>query len=437
MHPPLLRVPAAALAAVACLTTASAAEPPASSRPPVVSPRSDVPQAAAIPRAASLAEALERALDIARLGELRQARTDELDARGRATDSIFAGPPVVGLELRRNMPSWFEVPGLDRSNERGLSELEPAVSAPLWLPGQRDAQRRTVERDRGRFDSANRSVRLALAGAIREAAWAREIAARETEVLRERQRTAAALAADVARRVAAGDLAPVDELVARDERLAAEAALREAEAKLGDAAARLRSLAGVQGIDRLAEGDARDEEPDRHPRIAEAAAALAAARARLDALGASRRDPPRLSASARFARDAYGRDWGTSVAVGVSVPLDTEARNAPRLAAAGVELAEAEVALQRVRREQALEVERARVALEAARAASALGRERAEVAGQAQAALDRAFRAGERGLPDVLRARSRAFEALRDAELAQARVGLAVARLNQSLGIEP
>jgi cobalt-zinc-cadmium efflux system outer membrane protein len=448
MHPFLLHLSAAAIVAVGPLAAATAADSAAPPPPTAggVGPdgaRSDGlhavrgAHAGSATRARSLAEALERARDIAHLGPVERARAVELDARARSTSATFAGPPVVGLELRRNLPPWADLPGLDRSTERGLSELEPTVSVPLWLPGQRDAQQRAIDRDRGRVASTNRLVRLGLAGVVREAAWAREIALREAGVLRERERAAAALAADVARRVAAGELAPVDELVAQDERLAAAAALRDAEAKVGDATARLRSLAGVDAIDELLEAAGADDVPDRHPRVADAAAAVEAARARLDALSAARRDAPRLSASARVGRDAYGRDWGSSVAVGVTLPLDTEARNAPRLATAGVELAEAELALQRARREQALEVERARVALDAAHAARALGSERAGLAARAQAAIDRAFRAGERSLPELLRARARAFEAQRDAELAEARVGLAVARLNQSLGIEP
>ncbi|MCZ8108950.1 MAG: TolC family protein, partial [Burkholderiales bacterium] len=81
--------------------------------------------------------------------------------------------------------------------------------------------------------------------------------------------------------------------------------------------------------------------------------------------------------------------------------------------------------------------DRARIARDAARASLEAGTARATAARDAAAARERAFRAGERGLPDVLRARQQALEAELAGALARAQHGLAIARLNQALGIEP
>ncbi|MFN8841583.1 MAG: TolC family protein, partial [Burkholderiales bacterium] len=203
------------------------------------------------------------------------------------------------------------------------------------------------------------------------------------------------------------------------------------------AAARLRALAGVEAAGAIDEAARDAVPPDAHPSVALAREAVDAARARLDAARATRRDNPTVSAVARFERDAYGADYRNTIRFGIAVPLDTEARNAPRLAAAGATLAEAEVALAKEARERAAEIERARIALDAALASLEAGTERATAARDAAAALERAFRAGERGLPDVLRARQQALEAELAGALARAQHGLAIARLNQALGIEP
>jgi hypothetical protein len=184
---------------------------------------------------------------------------------------------------------------------------------------------------------------------VREAAWALSAAAIERRVQQAREASAALLEADVGRRVEAGDLAPVDRLAARTERLAALGALREAEAREREAASRLRTITGMEGAGELVESPREGAQaesllPDaqaleRHPVLAVAREALDTAWARLDAARASRRDAPTLSAAARFDRDAYGGDYRNSVRIGIVVPLDTEARNAPRLAAAGVEAA--------------------------------------------------------------------------------------------------
>jgi cobalt-zinc-cadmium efflux system outer membrane protein len=433
-------------AVLALLPVALAAQAPAD-RPARLSSDVSTAAGAASRVAPSLPELVAAAWARSGLETLEQARGAELDARASALRSPFAGPPSIGLDVRRDLPRPIALPGTEVSAERGRNEIEPAIAAPLWLPGQRDAQRGVIERERAQRSAGLRLARLALAGEVREAAWALSAAAIERRVQQAREASAALLEADVGRRVEAGDLAPVDRLAARTERLAALGALREAEAREREAASRLRTITGLEGAGELVESPREGAQaesllPDaqaleRHPVLAVAREALDTARARLDAARASRRDAPTLSAAARFDRDAYGGDYRNSVRIGIVVPLDTEARNAPRLAAAGVELAEAELALLRAQREQAAQLERARLGLDASRAAVALDLERAATAGAAQQALERAFRAGERALPDVLRARQTALDAELAAALAKAREGLALARLNQALGVEP
>jgi outer membrane protein TolC len=174
-----------------------------------------------------------------------------------------------------------------------------------------------------------------------------------------------------------------------------------------------------------------------HPRMLAAREAQALARAALAEARASRRDPPMLSASARFDREVDVGNWRNTFRLGLSIPLDTEARNAPRLAAAAAQALEAELAVEQVQRELDTARAQARVALELARTGLATHLERAEVAAAAAAALERAFYAGERSLPEVLRLRSLATEAAAAAALAHDRVGREMARFNQTLGVEP
>jgi outer membrane protein TolC len=408
---------------------------PGAPMPPAIASSAAAPAAA--PR---LADLVRLAWDRAALDRVELARVAEIDARERALRAPFAGPPSVGLDLRQGLPRGLAPAGTGAASIAGLAELAPGVSVPLWLPGQRDALRRLLDDERSRRAAALRAARLQLAGEVREAAWAQATAAAETAVQRERDAAAAALEADVVRRVDAGDLAPVDRLAARAERLAASAGLREAEARERAAAARLAALTGALaagGLEEAEQGVGSADAVETHPAVLAAQGAVEAARSRLDAARTVRRDAPTLSAVARFERDAALGDARNSVRFGIAVPLDTEARNAPRLAAAGAELAEAEVALERERRERAAALERARIDLDASAALLGTADERAEVAGAAQRAIELAFAAGERSLPDVLRARQSALEARLAAATARMRRGLAIARMNQTLGIEP
>ncbi len=416
------------------LASAGVAAQPA---PPVLPAPPPGSAAAVATEPPGLADLVERAWLLGRQGTVDAARAAELDARGRATRSWFAGAPSVGVDVRRDLPPGIGLPGTSRAGERGKNELEPGISAPVWLPGQRAAQQRVLDRERGQLDAGRRQARWQLAGEVREAAWALALAATELRVQQGRLASARALEADVARRVGAGDLAPADRSLARAESLAAEAAVLEAQARRDAAQVALQRLTGSTAAGSLAEPRVAEPDPGLHPALAAAREAVQAGQARLDLAAATRRDNPTLSAVARFDRDADGTPYRNTIRFGVSVPLDTDARNAPRLAAASATLAEAEVALQRRERELDAERARARLALAAAQAAAQAQAGRAEAAGQARDAIERAFRAGERGLADLLRVRSQAFEAELAREAAREQAGLALARYHHALGVEP
>ena len=413
-----------AVALAAAMGTAALAEAPsAPSGPSSESPR--------------LAALVDRAWSIDRQGGIEAARAAELDARALANRAFFAGAPIVGFDVRRDLPRGAGLPGTDTVSERGRNELEPGVSAPIWLPGQREAQRRLIEREREALSTATRLERLRLAGQVREAAWAVALSQGVRRLQQARLDAARGLETDVERRVAAGDLAPVDLMLARAERLAAEAAQLEADATTAAARAGLRRLTGADAAGDLLESPAAPTPLQSHPALAAAREAAEASRARLDYARATRRDIPSVSAVARFDRDGYGTGYRNTLRVGIAIPLDTEARNAPRLAAASADLTEAEIALDRRQREVAADIERARIGFDAQCTALEAHVDRARVAREAQAAIERAFRAGERGLPELLRLRAQTFEAEFARDTARERLGLAIARLNQAQGIEP
>jgi len=424
--------PVAAQVAQSAPPSAAAARVVASE--PLLAAAVDAPDTAAAPPLAAL---VERAWSRERAAAIRDARAAELDARTDATRAAFPDAPSIGVDLRRDLPPPVRLPGTESAAGRGRNELEPSVSVPLWLPGQRDAQRRVIARERARLEAGTRLERLRVAGEVREAAWAVAFAQADLALQQGRLASARALEADVARRVGAGDLAPVDRALARTETLAADVALREARGRHAQAIAELRRLAGVDAAGEIAETPADTPLTDEHPALAALREAAETGRARLALAAATRRDNPTLSAAARFDRDVYGAAYRNTLRIGISLPLDTDARNAPRIAAASAELTEAEIAFERRRRVVAVEVERARIALAAAREALAANAERADAARDATAAIERAFRAGERGLPELLRVRAQLLDAERARDTARVQAGLAAARLNQSLGIHP
>ena len=83
------------------------------------------------------------------------------------------------------------------------------------------------------------------------------------------------------------------------------------------------------------------------------------------------------------------------------------------------------------------ETDAARQALTLADEQLSLAEQRSAMLAERAQLLRKTFDAGEIGLPEVLRAQNQALEAEAEAARQRARRGLAIARLNQSLGVLP
>ncbi len=368
---------------------------------------------------------------------LASARRAELDARSLATQSLFADAPRVGFDLRRDLPPGVILPGTTRTSESGRNEIEPGLSAPVWLPGQRDAQQKLVTQERALLEARQRAERLQVAGQVREAAWKIQMSLTQVKSAQARWESAKQLQADVLRQVHAGVLAPADLALAQAEALGAESAWRDARAQQDMAAVVLRRLTGQSVIGDLTEKSATTHDLGTHPVLVSAKQAWVADQARLELVQRSRRDNPTLSATARFDRDVSGAPYRNTFRLGMTLPLDTEARNAPRIAAAAAALSESEVAVMHRERELLAEIDRSRIALDQAQQAERLLAQRHASMSQVRQAIERAFQAGERSLAELLRVRNLAFEAEQAWHAARDQWGLSQARLNQAWGVEP
>lgn len=183
----------------------------------------------------TLLQAFERAWE-------RQPEAQALDQRRQA-----------GQSLRLAASNWTPGPASleasvrsDRFNRRqGAQELEVGVAVPLWLPGERQRSRDLAD---AQLDAIERQALLAqwqLAQTLREHWWGLMRDREDLRAAQERWQSSQALAADVARRVKAGDLSRADQHQA-DAAVAAalsEQALAQARATASEQA--LRALLGL------------------------------------------------------------------------------------------------------------------------------------------------------------------------------------------------
>lgn len=375
----------------------------------------------------TLKDAVAAAWQLSPQAKTLEARRDETAAGREAAQSWLAGSPSIGLSQRS-----------DRWTERnGARETEVSLSAPLWLPAQKSARQVQAIVSADDLEAQIANARLALAGDVRERLWA-VAAAREILVeARSHQQHLDAVAEEVMRRVNAGDLARTDGMLAQQEALAGKAAAMDAQLKVLETLSRYTALTGLPDIPSVEPEPLAPEMREPHPRLLAARTAVQHAQASMNVVARSRSDPPKLGMIMRREKDAATSEPASSVTFAVEIPIGTNARNRPletaartQFATATVEAAQAETLLHADIALARQQLAASRQALETASARAVLVREHAQL-------INKAFRLGERGLAERLRAQT----VLHEAEVAERQqrvaVGLAHARLNQALGILP
>ena len=227
------------------------------------------------------------------------------------------------------------------------------VAIPLWLPGERaragaviDAESQSAANPRGSRQAAHRGKRYAMRSG-RGCEPAKICLWRKTGYPVPR-----ALAADVSRRVKAGDLARADQHQTDGQVAAAESALAESQAALMATQQQLRALAGMAPMPgnnadipsevlpslppSFADLDAA------HPHVVDLVAQAEVAR-RIEALArVQKRAHPELLLSTTRERGISADPYQQSITLGVRVPFGSDARYRAKLAGANADALELE-----------------------------------------------------------------------------------------------
>lgn len=379
-------------------------------------------------QAQSLAGALERAWQRVPQAQSQPDRQAGLAAEQKAAAMLFSGPPTIAV--------GHQTDRYDRNS--GAREFEAELAAPVWLPGQRAAAAGVAAASSAQYGAEQQALRLQLAGELREAVWRVALAENAVRLAQSRLQADRQVEADVGRRVAAGDLARTDLLLASGETAAAQAALVEAEQTLLEAIQQYAQLVGDRAVPpRARELVPADYELDKHPALLAAARRAEAAAARARLTSRSGRENPELAFTARRERGDANEAYGNRVGVALKIPLGSSARNEARAANAQADLTEAEVTYRRERIAREQEVERAQAALRSALQLSELSATRHALARETHRLTKAAFDLGEKSLFEFQRVQNMLDAAALAASQASLEVDRAHARLNQALGVLP
>lgn len=359
------------------------------------------------------------------------ARRDAVGARRQTADSWLAEPPSLDVSYKTGQ--------LNR--DQGSREYEAGLAMPLWLPGERAGQRTLAEVEGAALERQLEAVLLRTAGEVREAWWSLALARIDLETAEARRQNAERLAADVARRVKAGDLSRADGHQADAAVAGAVAEVARSRGALAEAVKRLRSLTGgaVQG----SISDATESTPTQvnagvaHPLLKELDARVETARAARALAGVQNRANPELRLAATRDRADAGAAWSNTLTLGVRIPFGSDSRQRARVATATAEEAEVEARLAVEQERIAAETDAARQGEEAARARLAATEQRARLANESRGFFEKSFRLGETDLPTRLRIEGEAAEAEREAARARVELAASISALRQALGLLP
>ncbi len=363
-----------------------------------------------------------------------QARRDAVRAQQSAATAWT--PEPAALEISNKS---------DRLNRnQGARELEVGLAVSLWLPGERGRSAALAEAEGAAIESRATAAQLRIAATVREAWWQWQRARIEVDSARDQLDNTRRIAADVARRTKAGDLARADQHQADGAVASAEANMAQAEAGLAATRQHLRALTGTAPATGEAAVSAAEPDPGTAATDVEGHAALlelkdrAAVAERTAALAAtqSRANPELMLATTRD-RGAFGEAAQQTITLGVRIPFGGGPRHDARTANARAEATEVEAQLALERERVIAEREAAKVRVDASRAQLAATERRAQLARESRGFFDKSFRLGETDLPTRLRIEAEAADAERQAARTRIELAAAISAWRQALGLLP
>jgi cobalt-zinc-cadmium efflux system outer membrane protein len=392
--------------------------------------------AAATSNALSLKEVFDSAWQRQPEAQAFQKRRDAVQAQAKAASMLSPEPPSLEIGQRSD---WM-------TGNNGARETELGITIPIWLPGQRTASADLAQAELSWLERKLLAAQLRLAASVRDAWWGWLRTRVDAELANEQLANAQSLAADVAKRTQAGDLAKSDQHQAQGAVAAAQAHAAQAQAASDVAMAQVMALTGRSAPADLTVNAAVEPTPGPtsnsspsvgHPLLAEMEDRITVAERTAQLIGTQKRSNPELTVATSRERGAFGERYGQTVQFGIRVPLGAGPRHDARLATAQAEAIE--VQSQRVLEQARIQADQqgAAARLAAARTQLDAVQRRARLANETRGFFDKSFRLGETDLPTRLRVEAEAAEATRQAARSQIDLASAISAWRQSLGLLP
>ena len=361
-----------------------------------------------------------------------QSRRDAAQAQAKAALMLSPEPPSLDISQRSDQ----------MTGNNGSRETEVGIAIPIWLPGQRTASTDLAQAEISLVERKLLASQLRLAASVRDAWWGWLRARVDAELASEQLANSLRLAADVAKRTSAGDLAKSDRHQAEGALAAAQAHAAQAQAASAAALAQVMSLTGRTAQADLTVNAAAEATPSSvisvgHPLLAELEDRITMAERTAQLISTQKRSNPELTVATTRGRGAFGDRYGQTVLIGIRVPFGSGPRYDARIATAQAEAIEVQSKLILERDQIQADQRGAASRLEAVRTQLVAAQRREMLANESRGFFDKSFRLGETDLPTRLRIEAEASEAARQAARSRIDLASAISALRQSLGLLP
>lgn len=377
----------------------------------------------------TLAAAIRAAQEKAPVQGVPQAHQREGDVLQRRGGQWLSAAPAVQWRYQTDAYSERNNPATS-----GLREQEVGIELPLWRWGQRDAAQAEGEQAQAYARHYRQWQAWQVAGEVRDLFWQEQLQAwlvtqAEADVVAFK-----ALERDIERKVKAGEVAPLERLIAENARRERELLLHEAESQHIDLQFRWRTLTGLAALPLHGE-EVQTSESKLWPPLLAAQAWAARQQELVKGLNAQGSGSPKLLLGSR--RERAQNDVVDSVGITVTLPFAGQTHAQAQHLPAQLMLADAEDSVRREQRASSMAHHEAHHELNSRASALQQLTTRLALAEQEIRLTRKAWQLGETSLQERLLGEQRFADIARQHGSARIAYQWAIARFNQAQGVTP
>jgi outer membrane protein, heavy metal efflux system len=324
------------------------------------------------------------------------------------------------------------------TSARNERDWQVFLEVPIWLPKQRLYRSKVAELSLQDLDSSRESVKLKVAGSLRDALWDIEMNSKQVVLAKQRIALASQLELDVDKKFKAGELAKTDLMLIQQERMQAERQLLLVEAELMHARHRYILLTGLNEMPaQFEEAISNKADFEQSPIWLAAQSKVNLAQGERELVESEKRENPQVMFNARNSQGAFDTQYNQSLGFTVRIPLDNPGRSGQLQSQAEKQIANAMTDRENLRLAMLADLHEAEHNLNTTKLELDIATRQLEMSREQARLAKKAFTLGESDLTTVLRIQSQAFEVEHTVALRQTQYQWNIARYNQAVGVLP